>query len=418
MRPKWGLYALVPIIGLGFSDASAVKGGMVALVATGFLIHFLVHRGRLRWRQEVVSLVLVVLGLIVWVAFRGLFGGEGIGFWFFWVIKRLFATSVVALLVLLSIETQEDAWTFAKIIIGFAVITALIGILQYVPGWQIFWSAREVLGVPNDIAYQIFGKVRITGVAAFVIPFAYQLLSIFPVALTWCVVAARRKGGMLVPLLGTFIIFTALVLTFVKAAIGGAIIGGMVALALLVPHYLSRQRFMRLMAGALLAAGLVTLLVPAVRSNVFRLGDSSYERIPIALAAVQVLAANPLGSGYDYNRRVAEIYDTISDRPGAELALVQFPHNILLGIGVILGIPALVFVFLFYLLVFRGLYRIRTEGSPDLQLLAIGLLGSFVAYVINACFHNNNPFFGDTFNWMLIGLVLAVMNLVAKREVY
>jgi hypothetical protein len=53
-----------------------------------------------------------------------------------------------------------------------------------------------------------------------------------------------------------------------------------------------------------------------------------------------------------------------------------------------------------------------------LQLLAIGLLGSFVAYVINACFHNNNPFFGDTFNWMLIGLVLAVMNLVAKREVY
>jgi hypothetical protein len=44
MRPKWGLYALVPIIGLGFSDASAVKGGMVALVATGFLIHFLVHR--------------------------------------------------------------------------------------------------------------------------------------------------------------------------------------------------------------------------------------------------------------------------------------------------------------------------------------------------------------------------------------
>src|SRR6185369_12085895 len=117
-----------------------------------------------------------------------------------------------------------------------------------------------------------------------------------------------------------------------------------------------------------------------IRENVFRLGDTSYERIPITLAAVKVIQKNPLGVGYSYPEHVAEIYSEIEHYPGALLALVQFPHSIVFGIAVILGIPALLLVILFYFLLFRGLWRVHLSKDSSLQILAIGLGGSFVAY--------------------------------------
>lgn len=415
-RPKWGLFALIPIIGLGFWHASVLKGGFLIVVSIASLLHWLVTRKQIKVSQEVRWITGALFVFVAWIIIRSFFGFEGFSFWAFWIIKRLGATLLLATLIVVFIKTKKDILTFAGVMVGFATVTALVGILQYVPGLEFFWTAREILGLPPDVAYQIIGKIRITGISTFVIPLSYQLLSLFPIALAWCLARAtnREKRRVVLLYFSAVIIFVGLVLTFIKAGIGGAVIGGGVVVAMLARARLVKPVILKCLAGCAVAGIVIAFLVPTLRNNVFRLGDTSFERIPIAVAAMTVIKMHPLGVGYSYYAKVDSIYSEVEEYQGSRAALVQFPHNIILGLGAILGIPAVLIALVFYVLLFKGLWRVARikdeSGHNILQVLAIGLLGSFVAYLVNAMFHNNNPFFGDTFNWLLIGLTLAMIN--------
>jgi len=74
------------------------------------------------------------------------------------------------------------------------------------------------------------------------------------------------------------------------------------------------------------------------------------------------------------------------------------------------GFPGLVLLLIFYVLLFRLLRPIKNY-APFLKGAQVGLLGGFIAYLVNSLFHNNGPFIGDIINWYFIGVALAINKL-------
>lgn len=413
--PRLGFYLLIPIIGLGFEETALLKGGMIAFVALGSIIHGLASGKSFTLSRETLSFLLIVLVFISWVLVRGALVGEEFRYWVEWIGKRLFVPGMLVPLAVFILRDEQSIVRALRVMVFFAVVTAFFGIMQYFFPEGFFWKAREVLGVPGPIAYQIIDRIRISGLSSYVIPLSYQLGSLVPVALAFFFMKktlTRRaiSFGVMV------IISLALVLTFVKSAIGGAFFG-----AVLV--FVMAYRSGRLKPWAPIPALIFVCIVfavmtthPKIRSEVFSIGTPSLERIPIALSAVNVITSHPLGVGYNYPNYVRESYADVAGYFGASIVTRHFPHNIVLNIAAILGIPALVLGIFAYFVLFRGLFRL-SEDMGNLGMIATGLVGSFVAYIVNAMFHNNNPFFGDTFNWIIIGVSFAAMQVwVVSRK--
>lgn len=410
-KPKLGLYLIIPIIGLGFADSSVIKGGFIAVLTLAAMLHLLVRRTTYSLRREVLLLVLVILLFAIWVLIRGLITHESISFWVFWVVKRLLAPGLLALFTVFFIRTEKEVITFIKILCGFAAVTALWGVLQYFSNNHFFWEVRELLGVPASIAYQIAGKVRITGLSSYVVPLSYQLLSVFPLALSLIMLKPKKISYPFLAILTAGLLFFCLVFTFMKAGIAAAALGGFVMYLLFLRFRILKPGGSLFIAFALIPTLVFTLLTTNVSEKIFSLGDTSYERIPIALAAIKIFSMYPLGVGYAYSEHVSDIYLEINQFVGSKAALVQFPHNLFLNISVILGLPALILAIFFYILLFQNLWKLFRLRNRRLKIITIGLGGSFVAYLLNVMFHNNSPFFGDTFNWLIIGLAIAVIHI-------
>ncbi len=410
-RPTLGLLTIIPIIILGFGNSSLIKGGFIAIITFAVLLHALITKVEFKINKQVIPVIIIVLSFILWIFFRNFLGDEGLAFWLFWAIKRLIIPGFLAFLVVFLIRTEKDILTFIYTIFAFLVITSIFGLLQYFTKSDIFWLAREMLGVPASIAYQIEGRLRITGLSSYVVPLSYGLLSILPIIFSLCFSQKISLAKTITKIGGAFIIALALALTFMKAAIAGAVLGLTVVIFLLIRSHLIKKEVLIFLLLIIFSFTVFVFSDKEISDRIFSLGQTSYERIPISIVALNVFSTYPLGVGYSYSERVQETYSDVSDFMGSRVVLVQFPHNMILDIGVILGLPALVIVFLFYLFLFKGLLMVYRYETENLKILAIGLIGSFVAYLFNAMFHNNNPFFGDTFNWLLIGVSLSLINI-------
>jgi O-antigen ligase len=415
-RPSFGLLTVIPIIVLGFANSSLIKGGFIAVITLGIILNTLFVRRRFNISKRIIAVILFVLVLILWILFRSLFDDNGLSFWLFWVVKRVLAPSLLALLVVFLVRTEKDIYSLIYVLLGSILITATVGLFQYFSGSDIFWTLRESLGVPTSIAYQIFGRVRITGLSSYVVPLAYSLVSIIPIVVALCFSVVRNMFTKIILIVSLSILSLALALTFIKSGIGGAILGSVVVIILLLRSHVIKKQTIVLICLLLIIFSPFIILNKVVSSNILSLGQTSYERIPIALAALKILSSNPLGVGYAYSDQVEDVFSDVSDFSGSRVALFQFPHNIILNISVILGLPALVIVMLFYLFLFKGLFRIYKNESGNLQILASGLIGSFSAYILNSMFHNNSPFFGDVLGWLFIGTALSLINFAHLRR--
>lgn len=412
---RLGFLFLIPMIGLGFEETALLKGGMIALVMAGTLIHALSTGKRFTMPSGVLMILLTLFALMAWIFVRVALTGDDFTYWVEWVAKRLFIPGLLVPLAVFTLRDERAVMQAVRVILGFGVVTAVFGIVQYFVPDGFFWHAREVLGVPAPIAYQIIDRVRISGLSSYVVPLAYQLGSLVPIALAVFFMrssVSRRTLACIVLIM----IAAGLVLTLLKSAIGGAFLGA--AIMFIIAY---RRGYLKPWSPlpALMVLALVVGVVAShgsLREQVFAFGSPALERIPITLSAVNIVVDHPLGVGYEFPEYVRESYADVAHYLGASVVVHHFPHNIILNLAAILGLPALVLAVVFYFVLFRSLGSI-TDRNRRLGLLAIGLTGSFAAYIVNAMFHNNSPFFGDTFNWLLIGIAAAVIqNVVVSRK--
>ncbi len=413
--PKIGFYLLIPAIGLGFEETALIKGGLIALVFIGTLIHLLSTKERFTLTSSPFALIIILFGLMAWLFLRAMLVGDSFDYWAEWVMKRLFIPGLLLPLALIALRDERSVMGAVRTLLGFGIVTAVFGIMQYFTPDGFFWTAREALSIPGPIAYQIIDRLRISGLSSYVVPLAYQLGSLVPIALA----VFFMKGNMgrkTFAFLVITIITIGLVLTLLKSAVGGAVLGVFIVFVLAYRGgYLKAWAPLPALATLALVIGII-MGHPGFRNQLFALGAPTLERIPITISAINVVVNHPLGVGPAFSEYVKEAYADVSHYLGAHVVVHHFPHNIILNIGAILGLPALALVVLFYYILFRGLMGVA-RGGGRIGLLGIGFIGSFVAYIVNAMFHNNNPFFGDAFNWLIIGVAAAAIQIwVVSRK--
>lgn len=409
IKPTIGLYSLVPIVGLGFEDSGLLKGGLALLIWAAIFIHILITRRKLQVSGRI-KFFLFIFFVYLLLVFSRIFLEEGsAAFWLQWIAARLGAPLSFVFLIIFFLKEKRELVVFLYVIIGFTFVTATVAILQFFNISDFFWQMREALGVPKSIAYFIENKTRVSGLSSYVVPLSYQLLSVIPLLTVFSIVKVKLFLPKIVIVLITTTISIALMLTFMRAAILGVFIGVFIVFILMFRSKLS-SRFSAVFFPSLLLF-LFTIVISQgnIYQGIFRLDESVFERIPVTIAASKILAMNPLGVGSKYSEGVKDIYSDIEYYPRAELALVLFPHNIFLNVGILFGWMAIILVIIFYVLLFKQLYKTTQDNDKVLRAVSIGLIGSLAAYLINAMFHNASPFVGDPFNWFFLGSAFWVI---------
>ena len=131
-------------------------------------------------------------------------------------------------------------------------------------------------------------------------------------------------------------------------------------------------------------------------------------------AALRYAADYPLGTGI-YTPDRSHICADIPEVMAADL-LRLWPHNQFLHILVIYGIPGLILLILFYVLVIRSLLRsgrVSLNATGHLPFLGIAVIGSFTAYTFATLLTPSGPFIIDWSHFIIIGLIFSLGRITA-----
>ena len=144
-------------------------------------------------------------------------------------------------------------------------------------------------------------------------------------------------------------------------------------------------------------------------------GASSASRLRQAVDALHHLAANMLGAGTHFPERSAPRRST-AENQRLDLVVDTAPHNQVLHVAVLFGLPGLALLGVFYAVVcwaaVRTVRLASSTPSPDCHFLAAAVVGAVVAYTTVSLSMPIGPF---TFGWghfYLLGLLFAVLRLV------
>jgi O-antigen ligase len=150
--------------------------------------------------------------------------------------------------------------------------------------------------------------------------------------------------------------------------------------------------------------------------------DSAATRPVLWSAGFNIALDNPVfGVGHnafltlspEYAERIDDKYLETFDAGGA--LGTYTPHNDPLNIWLSFGTPALIaYLAITWYACTNFVFAYKRLKDPLLRAIAIGSLGSLVAFTINSVFHN---FFDSTLHfWILAGLSIALCTLAARDE--
>jgi hypothetical protein len=320
-------------------------------------------------------------------------------------LGRLIVPIFIAICLLFFIKNKLQLKIFIYVMIFGMFVSAFVGVMQF---FQIdfFWKIREHLspfeegGIYNDL----LARVRIPGLALFSIPFSYQLCSIAPLIFGIIINSKLSFFGRNYLRIAFLVIILALLFTLARSAIAGSVIG------IVMIIYLSKIRFKFLKIALISIIFIFILFSITVFERRFSVDESTLQRIPMALAGLKIGLNHPLGVGRGHIEKYAEEFSELKQFVGGEM--ITSTHNQFLSTFSYYGIVGLILLLLFYRYIFKNLFYLRKNLDDDfLKGLCIGLIGSFVSYIINSLFHNAGPFVGDVFNWYIIGLVFVLIKL-------
>lgn len=145
-----------------------------------------------------------------------------------------------------------------------------------------------------------------------------------------------------------------------------------------------------------------------VNARLFGLADTT--RTHMVVAALRYSLDHPVGTGAYF---LSEDYlDPGLDERTKARVLIGGPHNQFLVVLVYYGLPGLVLLLAFYLQTVSAavarLGSVAASRGERFAFLAPAVLGAMAAYGVNSLLHNNGPFVGDWYHFILVGLVFAL----------
>jgi len=399
---KTALFGLTP---------GAILGGLAAYLT----LLQVFAKSRLTFIPEFRRLLAVSMGLLAWAALvYGFYGAYPAAFR---RILQIILGISVSCSVYMFVRSSKRVTIFIFVLLAAGTISALVGIGQFYVGGPFIdlWAA---LVRPPEERLSL-ARVLVPGLAPTSILLGYQLTTLLPLAVALLFsrpMFINRILKGLVVLISMTMMF-ALVLSGSRSAIGSAFFG-IAFVVLLLRRRASRWGpwlVIGLTFGILLYI-LVGVFYQPARFLLLEEDLSVAVRPSLALTALQYAFFHPFGTGIFRPTEEEYVILQFDPRVAAHIGTLT-PHNQFLNILVYYGFPGLVMLIAFYWLLFRTLRKswqvaVQNQDAYNYKWMVGGLIGAFLAYLINSMFHNAGPFVGDWFHWFVIGLVFSVHRLL------
>ena len=415
--PFWGLILAV-YLDLWFSYVSLLwvppHNYVIPFILLLIFLNMFV-RGKLQINRHALKILLISLGFIGWAIAVNFTNGLPLNFTAY-ETGRLAMQVLIFMCVVFLLSNRPHFMVFLYSMIAGAAISSLVAIMQFA-NVDFFWQLRALIGLdPHTIVgQQILTRARVPGLAYFSISLAYQLSAVIP--LLFGILMTQAVGSNKRPILwGTLLVLLGgLFVTLTRSAILGVLIGCTVILS---GVYKGKMLRVLKISTLLLFISVILFTIEPVRNRFVYLDESAYARIPMTLAAIKISLSHPLGVGTgQFSAQAEQFFSELAGFRGAHQILHTGAHNQFLNTLVYYGFPGFLLLLILYKRVFQSLvYLWRTNQSSWIRGAALGLLGSFVSYLVNSLFHNAGPFIGDPFHWYFIGLVAALYSIGRKRK--
>jgi len=326
---------------------------------------------------------------------------------------KVFIPVLLSFLIYVVIQTKDQFNKYIIILVFLISVSALIGILQYF-GISEAWKLREIQG-------PVFIEQEPAGLALFVLHLSYQLGFILPLVFSIIIRRNLLHKKNVFYILSFLSIVIGLILTTVRSAISGALIG--LFLTLIIIKKLKKGLLLLLILTVfilLLFSSMDTSRSQRLTSITDITDSSAATRIPLFLTGINVAKDNLLfgvGSG-KFQEQTEDYYRDVFHMRGAPIIFSTTPHNQFINTLVYFGIPALLLLLYFYFKLIKGLFMTqKTTHDNYYRYILAGLIGSFISYIINSFFHNAGPFISDPYNWFFIGAALVLFKLQNKGKI-
>lgn len=329
------------------------------------------------------------------------------------MIARQIMPLAISMLILYWINNKKKIKIFLYFSIIVVAISAFVGIMQFF-GSDFFWELRLMIPGPENIPgmeLDLF-KSRIAGLAYFAVPLSYQLSFLLPLVLS---LILQKNNNRLEKtfLITVFVVMTATVfMTLVRSAIIGVMVG------FVAVTYLSeiKKKFINVTLIIVLCLS-VFYLSDVIFDRFTYMDESTYGRIPLAIAGLKMALMHPFGIGEgNYQFAASDMYYELSHLPGSEYMLVTSAHNQFINVLVSYGFAGLILLIIFYVLLFRELLKAGTCEDGFLNSFRTGVIGAFISYTVNSLFHNAGMFYSDVFIWYFIGLAFVCIKLFHMHD--
>ena len=277
----------------------------------------------------------------------------------------------------------------AKSFLAIAAFSAVVAIFQFA-GIDFAWDVRRMFGAiqgdPPDIKEILRRESRPMGIVFTPILFSYHLISAYVIAYL------MYRHDLLQPRL--YAIFV--LITLLASAASGTrslVLGVLVHEGMQLALRGQLKSYIWLLVMTAVAAG-GYLYLETLGSRVVSVEDSSaVSRVVLFKFGVQLFLANPFGFGWgvDPGEHAWLFWEELSHLPKASAVFRLGIHNAFINFLLQYGI--------------FGLATLIVLAVLDLS-RAIALFTAFLAYFINAMFHNAGVFVGDLYFWFAFTIFL------------
>jgi len=386
-----------------------LRNYVIVLVAFSImLVKFTRKTAKIQWDERARALKNIVATYLILILVINLPWGNTTKSEFIstmqYYVTRIAVGALIAYIIVVSCDSERKTLIAIDMVIVSIAVSAFVGVMQFFDV-DFFWNLRYMLRVPDprDTYYEaLVYRQKISGLAVYSMPFSYQLVSVFPLALARILSQRKTVGKIAYGLLAAAIGF-AIPMTQARSAILGAIAA--------MTAFLWRSKLQTKLI-ALFASGMILGIVLS-QEQVQRRFSAEAERgrgtIPMIVMSIRMGLERPLG--VPYNKRWAlqqEFFSEVLDLEGAYVALDKTSHNQFLNALVYYGFPGLFLNISFYVVLFgmgHVLLKKRQAHEAD---ITRAFIASFAGYVVHSSFHNPGPFIGgDVHSWYFIGLFVA-----------
>ncbi len=325
-------------------------------------------------------------------------------------LTRIILPILIAICTVYFIREKKDIKNIILFIIFCMDISAFVAIMQFF-NINFFWKLRLIQGEPPLFVYE-----RICGLSNYALNLSYYLSILVPLT-AWAFISKSYSKRKIFLFFSLIILSFCLILSLTRSAILGSFIGIFITLFWARKSY-TLKLFIPI---GLCIATIFATVNPNRLSRITSLEKGGLERIPMAITALNIAMDHPLGIGstgkyFELVRQFgSKYYQEAKKYKGGRDIVGTTSHNNFLNVLMYWGWISFVILIFFYIYIFRELFGLIAESRDSfIKDSSMGLLAGFIAYIVNACFHNAGPFLGEYFFWYFIGILAGLSTLQGK----